>query len=68
MRKWKIHLLHHTHFDIGYTHTQEEVFHIRQSSFHLAANRFGVARSAHPIQKVWSVRWKNPKTKSSCGW
>ena len=22
MRKWKIYLLHHTHFDIGYTHTQ----------------------------------------------
>ncbi len=29
MRKWKIYLLHHTHFDIGYTHTQEEVFQIQ---------------------------------------
>jgi alpha-mannosidase len=29
MHKWKIHLLHHTHFDIGYTHTQEEVFQIQ---------------------------------------
>ncbi len=24
-RNWKIHLIHHTHLDIGYTHTQEEV-------------------------------------------
>ncbi len=29
MRKWKIYLLHQTHFDIGYTHTQEEVFQIQ---------------------------------------
>lgn len=29
MRNWKIYLLHHTHFDIGYTHTQEEVFKIQ---------------------------------------
>ncbi len=24
-RKWNIHLIHHTHLDIGYTHTQEDV-------------------------------------------
>ncbi|MGL1891442.1 MAG: hypothetical protein OCD02_07415 [Spirochaetaceae bacterium] len=24
-RKWKIHLIHHTHLDIGYTHTQDAV-------------------------------------------
>jgi alpha-mannosidase len=29
MRKWKVYLLHHTHFDIGYTHTQEDVFKIQ---------------------------------------
>jgi len=29
MSKWKVYLLHHTHFDIGYTHTQEEVFRIQ---------------------------------------
>ena len=29
MRKWKIYLLHQTHFDIGYTHTQEEVFQLQ---------------------------------------
>jgi hypothetical protein len=28
-RKWKIVLLHHTHLDIGYTHTQEKVLEIQ---------------------------------------
>ncbi len=25
VRKWQVHMLHHTHLDIGYTHTQDEV-------------------------------------------
>jgi len=29
VKKWKIHLIHHTHFDIGYTHTQQEVLDIQ---------------------------------------
>lgn len=28
-RQWKIHLVHHTHLDIGYTHTQDEVLKIQ---------------------------------------
>ncbi len=29
MRNWTVRLLHHTHVDIGYTHTQDEVFAIQ---------------------------------------
>ncbi|MBB6479938.1 hypothetical protein [Spirochaeta isovalerica] len=29
MKKWKVCLIHHTHFDIGYTHTQKEVLDIQ---------------------------------------
>lgn len=25
VRKWQVHMLHHTHLDIGYTHTQDDV-------------------------------------------
>lgn len=30
-RQWKIHLIHHTHLDIGYTHTQDEVLEIQNN-------------------------------------
>lgn len=30
-RQWKIHLIHHTHLDIGYTHTQDEVLRIQNN-------------------------------------
>ncbi len=29
VRKWEVHLVHQTHLDIGYTHTQEEVLRIQ---------------------------------------
>ena len=28
-RNWKIYIIHHTHVDIGYTHTQDEVLKIQ---------------------------------------
>ncbi len=35
-RNWKIHLIHHTHLDIGYTHTQEQVLERQFSHLEMA--------------------------------
>lgn len=37
-RKWKLVLLHHTHLDIGYTHTQQEVLKIQVQHLETAMN------------------------------
>lgn len=36
VRKWEIHLIHQTHLDIGYTHTQEEVLQRQVGFLHTA--------------------------------
>ncbi len=72
MRKWKIHLIHHTHFDIGYTHTQQEVLDIQfrnqeQAMDLIDANRDrpSAAQFRWNPEATWALKeWLNQASKS----
>lgn len=40
-KNWEIKLIHHTHLDIGYTHTQDEVLNIQFKHLENAMNSTG---------------------------
>lgn len=59
-RQWKIHLIHHTHLDIGYTHTQDEVLKLQYK--HLETAMDLIDHSADKSEKArfsWSpeITW-----------
>jgi len=59
-RKWEIHLIHHTHVDIGYTHTQEEVMHKQWKNLEKAMDLIESARGNPPDSRFkWNpeVTW-----------
>ena len=62
VRKWEIHLVHQTHLDIGYTHTQEDVLRRQVDHFHKALDYIEASRDYpeeyrfkwHP-EGMWAV-------------
>lgn len=56
-RKWRIHLIHHTHLDIGYTHTQDEVLDLQIK--HLK-NAMSIIESNSDNQDGSAFKW-NPE-------
>lgn len=70
-KQWKIKLIHHTHFDIGYTHTQQEVLDLQFLNQNEAMNlidanrnRAGDAQFRWNPEATWALKkWLNSADK-----
>lgn len=56
-RKWKVYLIHHTHLDIGYTHTQDEVLKLQLGNLEKS---FGLIEQSKGYAKESQFKW-NPE-------
>lgn len=54
VKKWEVHLIHQTHLDIGFTHTQEEVLEMQTSYLHEALDLIEKTES-YPVEAQF--RW-----------
>lgn len=54
VRKWELHLIHQTHLDIGFTHTQEEVLELQTRYLHEALDLIEKTREYPPEARF---RW-----------